>query len=96
MNSKIIEIARQANVLRTEYASPKYGVHSEPALADLMNLTELVLAECFNVCDDLRGYSGVGTDGDPYDTPSWNAALIAVKQVIQQRFGIGEYNGRSF
>ena len=96
MNSKIIEIARQANVLRTEYTSPKYGVHSEPALADLMNLTELVLAECINVCDDLRGYSGVGTDGDPYDTPSWNAALIAVKQVIQQRFGIGEYDGRSF
>lgn len=96
MNSKIIEIARQANVLRTEYANPKYGVHSEPALADLMNLTELVLAECSNVCDDLRGYSGVGTDGDPYDTPSWNAALISVKQVIQQRFGIGEYDGRSF
>ena len=27
------------------------------------------------VLDDLMGYSGVGTDGNPYDTPSWNAAL---------------------
>ena len=37
------------------------------------------------VLDDLMGYSGVGTDGDPYDTPSWNAALRAAKDVIKQR-----------
>ena len=37
------------------------------------------------VLDDLMGYSGVGTDGNPYDTPSWNAALRAAKDVIKQR-----------
>jgi len=38
-----------------------------------------------DVLDDLRGYSGVGTDGDPYDTPSWNAALKAAEQVLLER-----------
>ena len=38
-----------------------------------------------DVLEDLRGYSGVGTDGNPYDTPSWNAALKAAEQVILER-----------
>ena len=37
------------------------------------------------VLEDLRGYSGVGTDGNPYDTPSWNAALKAAQQVLLER-----------
>jgi len=37
------------------------------------------------VLEDLRGYSGVGTDGNPYDTPSWNAALKAAEQVLLER-----------
>jgi hypothetical protein len=37
------------------------------------------------VLEDLRGYSGVGTDGNPYDTPSWNAALSAAADVIRFR-----------
>ena len=34
---------------------------------------------------DLLGYSGVGDDGNPYDTPSWNAALHAAEQVLLER-----------
>ena len=37
------------------------------------------------VLEDLKGYSGVGTDGNPYDTSSWNAALDAVKQTLRDR-----------
>jgi hypothetical protein len=37
------------------------------------------------VLADLRGYSGVGADGNPLDTPSWNAALLAAKQVLLER-----------
>ena len=37
---------------------------------------------------DLRGYSGVGTDGNPYDTASWNAALAAAQKLILERFEI--------
>ena len=43
------------------------------------------LQAILDVLDDLRGYSGVGTDGDPYDTPSWNAALKAAEQVYLSR-----------
>ena len=43
------------------------------------------LQAILDVLDDLRGYSGVGTDGDPYDTPSWNAALKAAEQVLLER-----------
>ncbi len=39
----------------------------------------------FDVLEDLLGYSGVGTDGNPYDTPSWNAALKAAQQVLLER-----------
>ena len=51
MNAKIIELAREANVLRTEYAAPKYGVHSEPSLIDLMRFAELIINECANRLD---------------------------------------------
>lgn len=48
------------------------------------------LQQVFEVLEDLRGYSGVGYDGDPYDTPSWNAALLAAREVICQRLDIEE------
>lgn len=44
---------------------------------------------------DLRGYSGVGVDGDPYDTPSWNAALVAAQEVILHRYSLGAYLDQS-
>ena len=43
------------------------------------------LETMLDVLEDLRGYSGVGTDGNPYDTPSWNAALKAAEQLIKER-----------
>ena len=86
MSKKIIELAKLAEVLRTEYAGPRYGVHSEPALADLIRFAELILQECLDATEDLRGYSGVGNNGDPYDTPSWNAALVSLKNLIRFRF----------
>jgi hypothetical protein len=48
------------------------------------------LEKIFETLDDLRGYSGVGEDGNPYDTPSWNAALSAAKQVIKHRYNLKE------
>ena len=47
-----------------------------------------IVASCIEQISDLRGYSGVGTDGDPYDTPSWNAALTAAEQLLRERFEI--------
>ena len=47
-----------------------------------------IVASCIDQIQDLRGYSGVGTDGDPYDTPSWNAALAAAQQLLRERFEI--------
>ena len=43
------------------------------------------LKAVLDVLDDLRGYSGVGADGSPLDTPSWNAALKAAQQVLLER-----------
>ena len=47
-----------------------------------------IVVSCIDQIRDLRGYSGVGTDGDPYDTPSWNAALAAAEQLLRERFEI--------
>jgi hypothetical protein len=47
-----------------------------------------IVASCIDQIRDLRGYSGVGTDGDPYDTPSWNASLAAAQQLLRERFEI--------
>jgi hypothetical protein len=44
---------------------------------------ELAIRNCIEKLQDLRGYSGVGTDGNPYDTPSWNAALQSAQEIIQ-------------
>lgn len=46
MNERVIKLAKEAGVLRTEYAAPQYGVHSEPALIDLMKFAELIVQEC--------------------------------------------------
>lgn len=63
MNSKAIQLAREANVLRTEYAAPRYGVHSEPALVDIMKLVELVVDDCARQVDHII-WSNNGTIGD--------------------------------
>lgn len=44
-----------------------------------------LIEEVTNALDDLKGYSGVGTDGNPYCTASWNAALAAAKTLILER-----------
>jgi len=46
---------------------------------------DLLMAKCLTAVQDLKGYSGVGRDGDPYDTESWNAALAAVEDLIKLR-----------
>ncbi len=43
------------------------------------------LQAMLDVLEDLRGYSGVGADGNPLDTSSWNAALLAAQQVLLER-----------
>jgi hypothetical protein len=48
--------------------------------------SEAVVKNCVEQIDDLRGYSGVGEDGNPYDTTSWNAALTAAKTLLEERF----------
>jgi hypothetical protein len=50
-------------VLRTEYAAPRYGIHSEPALADIAKLVELVVKDCARQVDHIT-WSGRGTLGD--------------------------------
>ena len=43
------------------------------------------LQSVLDVLEDLRGYSGVGAAGNPLDTESWNAALLAAKLTIHER-----------
>jgi hypothetical protein len=49
------------------------------------NFTDINIA--LEVLEDLRGYSGVGTDGNPLDTTSWNAALQSTEKIIKERTG---------
>jgi hypothetical protein len=62
MSKRIIELAKEAGVLRTEYAAPRYGIHSEPALADIKRLVELVVEDCARQVDHIA-WSGRGTLG---------------------------------
>lgn len=62
MSKRSIELARKAGVIRTDYAAPRRGVHSEPALADIMRLIELVVDDCARQVDHIT-WSGQGTLG---------------------------------
>jgi len=48
--------------------------------------SQAVVKDCVEQLGDLRGYSGVGEDGDPYDTESWNAALAAAQELLITRY----------
>ena len=50
-----------------------------------VNYNNALVEVALEALQDLRGYSGVGADGNPYDTPSWNAALKAAEQVLLER-----------
>ena len=50
-----------------------------------VNYNNALVEVAVEALQDLRGYSGVGADGNPYDTPSWNAALKAAEQVLLER-----------
>jgi len=77
MNERIRELAEQTNF--TIANSPIWGVKvQEYSLA--------IVASCVDQISDLQGYSGVGLDGNPYDTPSWNAALKAAQDLLRTRF----------
>jgi hypothetical protein len=56
--------------------------------AKVQEYSQAIVVSCIEQISDLRGYSGVGTNGDPYDTPSWNAALAAAEQLLRERFEI--------
>ena len=48
--------------------------------------SEEIVKDCQEQLGDLRGYSGVGEDGNPYDTESWNAALAAAQELLITRY----------
>ena len=48
--------------------------------------SEAIVKDCQEQLGDLRGYSGVGEDGNPYDTESWNAVLRAAQSLLLERF----------
>lgn len=48
--------------------------------------SQAVVKDCVEQLGDLRGYSGVGEDGNPYDTESWNAALAAAQELLITRY----------
>ena len=48
--------------------------------------SEAIVKDCREQLGDLRGYSGVGEDGNPYDTESWNAALAAAQELLITRY----------
>ena len=56
--------------------------------AEVQEYSLAIVVSCIDQIADLRGYSGVGTDGNPYDTASWNAALAAAQKLILERFEI--------
>ena len=62
MHPRVVKLAQAAGVLRTEYAAPRYGIHSEPALADIARLVELVVEDCAQQVDHIV-WSGQGTIG---------------------------------
>lgn len=76
MNERIQELANKVGLSLVD--SPVWKNHFE-------RFIDLLMAECQSATDDLRGYSGAGDDGYPYDTASWNAALEAVATLIQHR-----------
>jgi len=55
---------------------------------DIEFFANQILEEVLLALEDLKGYSGVGTDGDPYCTASWNASLVAARELIIERFSI--------
>ena len=50
-----------------------------------VNYNNALVEVVVEALEDLRGYSGVGADGNPLCTHSWNAALKAAEQVIKER-----------
>jgi len=77
--NKFTEIAKQTGF--TLHDSPIWKIK-------VKEYSEAVVKDCIDQLNDLRGYSGVGENGDPYDTESWNAALTAVKNLLIIRFNM--------
>lgn len=76
MNERVIKLAREAGLLRTEYAAPKYGIHSEPALIDIMRFAELVVQEC-----------GYRLDSDHRIVNTF-APQVTCSEILKSHFGI--------
>lgn len=79
MTERIKNIANQNSF--TIYHSPIWHIKVE-------QYSKAIAQDCIDQLADLKGYSGVGEDGDPYDTSSWNAALTAAAKLLILRFNL--------
>jgi hypothetical protein len=70
----LIKVAVNANPYDTE-SSLMYRTINIGAMHASLRLAEEI--------ESYLGYSGVGVDGNPYDTPSWNAAIREVVRHIR-------------
>jgi len=81
MNELIQELAQKAD----------YTIVNSPIWQYQLNkFIELIVLECIQATNDLHGYSGVGVDGNPYCTASWNAALEAAKELMVSRLDVSK------
>lgn len=77
MTNRLKHIAKNTGF--TLFDSPIWKIKAD-------EFAKAVVKDCIEQIPDLKGYSGVGEDGDPYDTTSWNAALTAVEKMLIIRF----------
>ena len=56
--------------------------------AKVQEYSQAIVASCIDQISDLRGYSGVGKEGDPYDTETWNAAIAEAQKLLKTRFDL--------
>ena len=50
-----------------------------------VNYNNALVEVAVQALQDLHGYSGVGADGNPLCTHTWNSALLAAAQLIKER-----------
>lgn len=80
MNENIKHIWQQASASHVKAITSKQTQENF-----IIKFSELLVQDCLDSLTYLRGYSGVGEDGNPYDTSSWNAALAAAQNNILDR-----------
>lgn len=85
MNERVEKFARECGAWNQMYGNRTFMLDEH---FDIEKFAELIVKECINRINDLKGYTGLNDSQQIVSTACWNTALNSSVHEIKKHFGV--------